>query len=289
MSEKRIEIDEEKCTECGLCVDECVSGVFEADGKKPVVSHPSWCNRCSHCMAICPADAVINRNLEKCVLETIDKELLDPQSYSEIVRTRRSVRSYKDKQVPKELIQEILDLAACSPTASNAQDVGYTIVTDREIILAASEKTMKVAEKMGDFFKKPWVKPLKNKLTKNGKPGVGRYLERWDTFEKWKNEGRDLVIHHAPVLVLIHGPKKGRFVRENCAIAATNLTNYAHARGLGSCYIGLLVVAMDWNKKLTKSLGVPENKKTYLAVTLGWPSRKFKKSVKRPLAKVNWI
>ncbi len=289
MSKKRIEIDEEKCSECGLCIDECISGVFEANGKKPVVAHPAWCNRCAHCMAICPSDAVINRNLEGCALIQIDRELIDPQAYSEIVRTRRSVRTYKEKEVPRELLQEILDLAACSPTASNAQDVGYTVVTDREVILAASQKTMKVAQRMGDFFKTPWGRPLKQRLTKDGKPGVGRYLERWDTFEKWKDEGRDLIIHHAPALVLIHGPKKGRFVRENCAIAAANLTNYAHAKGLGSCYVGLLVVAMDWNKKLTKSLGVPENRKTYLAVTLGWPSRKFQKAVTRKGAKTNWV
>ena len=61
----RIEKREDKCSECMLCVRDCVMGVWRVvDGKsKPV--DIDLCNRCSHCIAVCPCDAIIHDGLKK--------------------------------------------------------------------------------------------------------------------------------------------------------------------------------------------------------------------------------
>ena len=42
-------------------------------------------------------------------------------NYDEVVKSRRSIRGYLDKPVPKELIREILEIAMRAPTSMNSQ------------------------------------------------------------------------------------------------------------------------------------------------------------------------
>ena len=51
------------------------------------------------------------------------------QPYDEIVRSRRSIRGYLDKPVPRELIEEVLALAMRSPTSMNTQPWHFHVIT----------------------------------------------------------------------------------------------------------------------------------------------------------------
>ena len=51
----------------------------------------------------------------------------------EIITRRRSVRSYKDKKVPRSLLEEVMDSVRLAPSASNRQDWKFVVVDDEEI------------------------------------------------------------------------------------------------------------------------------------------------------------
>lgn len=53
-----------------------------------------------------------------------------------VVRTRRTVRLFKDVKVPKELIVRILDTARWAPSGGNAQDWRFVVVTDEKLLRA---------------------------------------------------------------------------------------------------------------------------------------------------------
>lgn len=55
------------------------------------------------------------------------------QDVLEIIKTRRSVRRYKDQEVPKEFIDKILEAARWAPSAINVQPVRLVVVQDKEI------------------------------------------------------------------------------------------------------------------------------------------------------------
>jgi nitroreductase len=80
-----------------------------------------------------------------------------------------------------------------------------------------------------------------------------------------------LVFHHAPVLVLLHAPRRNSLARDNCIIAASNMANHAHALGLGTCFIGILVTAMQVDRFLHRRFRIPETHRVYAALTLGYP------------------
>ncbi len=284
-----IVFDMDKCTACGLCAKECSMGVIRMDGDKPKAYELDWCNKCSHCVAICPAGAITNNGLQGREAIKITRDKLDADCYGEIVMSRRSVRWYRDEPLDKAEIEEILDLANYSPTASNSQDVGYSVITDRELIRRTSQTIFKGGEKLAEQLQKPWGGLLSWYLDKfMGMKNVGTYMERYDYYKQIAAQGRDMIAHNAPVLILIHGPKDNRFANTNCAIAATNITNYAQAKGLGTCYIGFITAATDRSKKLSARLGIPPDRKAHIALTLGKPVHKFPNTTIRPKAKVTW-
>ena len=50
----------------------------------------------------------------------------------ECLKTRRSIRAYQDKPVPKEIIADIIDCARMSPSAINIQPWEFIVVTNPE-------------------------------------------------------------------------------------------------------------------------------------------------------------
>jgi Indolepyruvate ferredoxin oxidoreductase, alpha and beta subunits len=102
---------EDKCNQCMLCVRDCVSGVWRIVDGKPTPTNPDLCNRCSHCIAVCPRDAIRHDGLKIEQIMGVNRKNLNPDVYREIILSRRSIRQFKDESVPRELIEQALDLA----------------------------------------------------------------------------------------------------------------------------------------------------------------------------------
>ena len=51
----------------------------------------------------------------------------------ENIKTRRSVRSYKDLPVPKELIDKVIEAGNYAPTGNNTQAWRFVVVSDAEM------------------------------------------------------------------------------------------------------------------------------------------------------------
>ncbi len=51
----------------------------------------------------------------------------------ENIRNRRSIRKYIEKDIPEELLKEIIDCARLSPTGNNKQAWVFVVVTDKDI------------------------------------------------------------------------------------------------------------------------------------------------------------
>lgn len=51
----------------------------------------------------------------------------------EAIKTRRSVRKYKETPVPENLLKEVLNAARCAPSADNAQPWRILVVRDEQL------------------------------------------------------------------------------------------------------------------------------------------------------------
>jgi len=281
----RIEKIEDKCSGCMLCVHDCVMGVWRVvDGQSRPVA-VALCNGCSHCIAICPCDAIVHDGLRKEELAGINRKNLNPDVYRDIVMSRRSIRQFRNEPVPRELIEKVLDLVRYAPTARNHQDVGYIVVTDKPLI----EKTA------ADLF--GWGNRLYNMTTS----GIGRRIINLTGLNKnpyynlmayvqMQNaeKGRDYILHHAPVVILIHAAKRKMFVCDDSNIAAATIINYAHTLGLGTCFVGMMTLMLRFSGRLRKTFGVPDNRRVYATLVMGYPAYRYKNTVSRKKAEVQW-
>ena len=51
----------------------------------------------------------------------------------EAIKKRQSVRSYQDKEIPDEILQEILEAGRLAPSANNKQGRKFIVVKDEDV------------------------------------------------------------------------------------------------------------------------------------------------------------
>ncbi|MFP4256783.1 MAG: nitroreductase family protein [Desulfobacterales bacterium] len=285
-----IKKDRELCNECGLCVRDCVAGAWREIEGSAEMAAPEFCSSCGHCVAVCPRGAIIHEGLDTGQIRKVDKRLLDAEVLREILRSRRSVRRYRSAMVPSETVLDILWLSSHAPTASNKQDVGYTVITDKHVLEVVSGALFGFAGKLYRGTRKGPGKLVYQGL-KRFFPGndLERYMEPMPYYISQAEQGRDYILHGAPVLILLHAPKKGRFHCENCNIAAANIMNDAHARGLGTCYIGFLCLALKFSRYLRRMVCLPPGRKVYACLVMGYPAYVHTFTVSRMKRQIRWI
>jgi len=69
--------------------------------------------------------------------------------FYEVIRTRRSIRSYKPDPIPEEVLTRVLDAARIAPSGSNRQPWKFIVVKDEELkrrIAKACHSQMFIAE-----------------------------------------------------------------------------------------------------------------------------------------------
>ena len=55
-------------------------------------------------------------------------------SLIDLILNRRSIRSYKNKDIPEEVLQQILEAGRQAPSAANRQPIRFVVVTDNDTL-----------------------------------------------------------------------------------------------------------------------------------------------------------
>ncbi|AGF55821.1 nitroreductase/NAD-dependent dihydropyrimidine dehydrogenase PreA subunit [Clostridium saccharoperbutylacetonicum] len=255
-----ITVNEEKCIKCGMCVVECPTGVLklEADGPKEV--NPNACLECGHCVAVCPKEAIDNKKSPLAMQNEIGEiKKLDPEEAKNFIRTRRSIRSYKNIPVEREKLLQLVDVAHLAPTASNSQGVSFLIVDDKKRIELAVE------ECINWFDSNETLSKMLNGMISG-----------------YKKNKVDTILRDAPSIILTLADKDFRNGRENSILSLSYLELYAPSLGLGSCWAGIFeICALNDNSPMYKLFNIPENKKITGVVMVGYPKHSFKRFTER--------
>ena len=269
-----IKVDETKCKKDGACTRDCSPDIIrlsEQTGFPEIVpGGDAACIFCGHCVAVCPEGALSHEGLPAGAAPVIDKNLaIDEARAVQFMRSRRSVRLFKEKPVEKEKVTRLIELARYAPTAGNSQSVEWLVHTDREKINAIAAGA---AEWLRGVLKA-------NPSIAVAKPYMARVITTWDS-------GRDSVLRKAPVLIVASAPKESAFGLVDLTIALTYLDLIAPTLGLGTCWAGLLQGALLSSPQLKELVGIPKEHSSHYPMMVGYPGHKHYRLPERKPPKI---
>jgi nitroreductase/NAD-dependent dihydropyrimidine dehydrogenase PreA subunit len=269
----QFQIDEERCIQCGECVEDCPAGVISMEDY-PTITNEEGCYRCQHCLAVCPTGAVSILGRDPDASTELEGNMPDATGLETLIKGRRSVRRYSDKDLDPALIDELLDIACHAPTGVNAQDVLFTVVREGAVMKGLREEVMAQLVKLNDDGELP-------------EGFVRQYLGM--AVEAWQKEGKDIIFRGAPHLLVTSGPKNAPSPAQDTLIALTTFQLIAHARGVGTVWDGMFMMALAVCPGLAARLGIPEDHIIGYAMAFGEPAVEYHRIVQRGPARVNVV
>lgn len=167
---------------------------------------------------------------------------------------RRSIRTFTDKPVSKEIIENIIKAASTAPSGAHKQPWTFCVVFD-----AALKKTIRIAAEKEEYesynnrMSEEWIKDL----------------------EQLQTDWHKAFLETAPCLIVVfkrsyeveaNGKKhQNYYVTESCGIACGFLLTAIHYAGLAA-----LTHTPSPMNFLSRLLKRPENEKPYLLIPVGY-------------------
>ena len=254
-----ITVDQEKCIKCGACIKECPTFVLGMGKAGPEAVISEFCRVCGHCVAVCPHKAIDHLRTPLVHQAELKFPKLSAPEAEQFLRSRRSIRTYLKKAVPREELRRLADIAHFAPTGSNSQGVSYLIVDDRKTM----DKAVEIV-----------IEGLENDAA------LGRRFAPY--IKLYREQGVDTVLRGAPSLVLAITDAAFTRGRENSILSLAYLELYAPALGLGSCWAGILeAFAFRDHSPLLELFRIPPGKKITGAVMVGYPQYSYTRLVDR--------
>ncbi len=157
--------------------------------------------------------------------------------------SRRSIRSYKSRQIPDRDLNWILEAGIYAATSRNMQAWYLTAVQNKALLQRLRDAAC--------------ASMLKSDNERN------REKARDPDFSPF---------YHAPTLIIVSG-NESRNARVDCANATQNMCVAAHSLGLGSCYLASFLTAFEEPAvaaTLLRDLGIPDGYFPQFGVALGY-------------------
>jgi len=242
---QQILINKEKCIGCGKCAKDCVDSAITIESGKAVV-HKS-CLACGHCFAICPTGAVDMPGYDTSACgETVPLSEIDSARFLQGIKSRRTMRQFRQQPVEAEKIKMILEAGRYAPTAKNSQNVAFTILTSRRAeIERACVKFFRTGVDVGSKFIKS--------------------LERSEIDDNFFFKG-------APLVIVVSG-----YDSVDPSLASAYMELMANSLGLGVLYSGFFRACTILNPRIKARLKLPFGHKVVSCMVIGYPAVEYKR------------
>jgi nitroreductase/NAD-dependent dihydropyrimidine dehydrogenase PreA subunit len=269
---KPISIDSSKCTICGLCLQQCSSDKIVKLENKIIITETGRCIACGHCYAVCPTSAIVPENRK--TPERKKKPDVSPEAMLNILRSRRSHRTYLDKPVEDSEIKKLADFGRYAPTGSNTETVQFLFVKDKAVIKEILKESMNVYKELYRLLNNPFVRFFGPIFSK--RMDVARFQTSLRALMKEYDAGGDPIFFKAPVIAYVYADKdKASTPYDDCCYATYNMILGVETLGLSSCLNTRAVEAVNHSRTLKKMLGFTGRFKVYTCTNVGYPKYSY--------------
>ena len=262
-------VNEETCTKCGACAEVCHLGIIDFQENSfpkpfPEISE-QMCSKCSACLIVCPNESFIHRDVSYEECPKIDSGLrINYEQCAQLLKTRRSIRTFKDTPVPRDVILQAIEAARFSANGGNLQTVQWLIIDDKDMI---------------DNFKKVGNEWLATTIKNGG------YAPLADIIGK---ESADFFLHGAPAIVSVIGNKDNGIMAYDGPIALAYFDLAAISLGLGCFWNGFFQDAATNFPPIKDAIALPEDYQIFGSLVVGYPKYKYHRIPMRNQARITW-
>ena len=197
----------------------------------------------------------------------------------ELIKSRRSIRAFEQERPSRAVIRECLEAAIWAPNPTNQQPWEFIVLAGEKLakINACIEQQFFERMQGSGYDDLPEVcEKRKDEIMETiSKAAEQEGINPGQFFEKM------LRFFDAPVAVLfLHYARDEDSYKYGTAAALQNFLLAAHARGLGSCWLGIVTICQEDIKAL---LEIPDDKTLLGGVAVGIPVKDSTlNSFKRP-------
>jgi nitroreductase len=200
--------------------------------------------------------------------------------YDNVIMGRRSIRGYQQKPVPKQLIEEILELAMRAPSSMNTQPWNFTVLTgaqldkiragntERNLAGVPHSREFRIGKAFAGQHRERQVGVAKQLFA-----AMGIAREDAEARQDWVLRG--FRQFDAPVCVIITYDREladSDDTAFDCGAVTTALVNAAWSRGLGAVINSQGIMQ---SPVVREHAGIAEDQVIMKAVAIGWPDDTF--------------
>ncbi len=200
--------------------------------------------------------------------------------YNDIVYERRSIRGYQQKPVPRELIEEIIDLAKRAPSSMNTQPWHFHVITGEPLERIRKGNTEKMMSgsavdreiKMNHGYEGPH-RERQIEIAVQLFEAMGIARDDKPKRQDWVMRG--FRQFDAPVSIVITVDKAladDTIAHFDCGAATYGLVLAAWSKGLGSVINGQGIMQ---SSVVRENANIPEDEVIMTCVAMGYPSDEF--------------
>ncbi len=253
---KTITIDKDKCVRCGLCISDCVSGCIDFDSDNfPHMVDEARCISCQHCLSICPTGALTFNDKKP-----ENSEETDYNDILKLIKSRRSVRQYKEEEIPTEIMVKLKEMLPYIPTGCNAHSLHFSIVETKSAMDIIRKRVNELL-----------VKTLSYKA-------ISPLLDKFSRYKDALVKGEDVIFRNAPHMVVVSSPLTAPCANVDPIIALSYFELYAQHLGIGTCWCGFAEFCLKFFPEICEMLEIPSGYKPVYVMLFGTPKVKYQRT-----------
>lgn len=175
---------------------------------------------------------------------------------------RRSIREFSAEQIPRDILDTIIEAGIYAPSARNLQPWHITVIRNEDLI-------DEIEDEIRDYMLSS---------------------DNADLIERAKDETRT-IFHKAPTILLVSGEQTSNFTKGDCSNVLQNISLSAWSLGIGSCYIGMGNMLFQTNRadEFTAKLEIPQGYESYCWISLGYAEGEIPSAPERKSGVVTYI
>ena len=292
-------IDPDECIGCGECLRVCPTDAFTMVEDKAEVTGSESIG-CGHCAAVCPTDAITvgfvdddALNLESVAAENryIGPGEYDAATLVKLMRSRRSCRNFREKSVPRDMLEDLVKIGTTAPSGTNCQLWTFAVIPDRSGVLQFATVIADFYARLNRQAANPAYRLIARLMAGDA---LGKYYRSYyesveEGLRRWREEGHDLLFHGATAIILVGNSTEATCPAEDSLLATQNILLAAHAMGLGTCLIGFAVEAIKRDASLRPRLELAADERIYSVIALGWPNETYERPAGRRRVEPRYI